>query len=76
MAKTQTSVVLAHMQEHGSITSMEAFELYGITRLSAKVFALRALGHDIETKRESTRNRFGHKVSYARYTIKEESNED
>lgn len=76
MAKTQSSVVLAHMQEHGSITSMEAFELYGVTRLSAVVFNLRAAGHSIESVTEHTTNRYGRRVSYARYELAEESNED
>lgn len=76
MAKTQSSVVLAHMQEHGSITSMEAFELYGVTRLSAVVFNLRAAGHSIESATEHTTNRYGRRVSYARYELAEESNED
>lgn len=75
MAKTQTSVVLAHMQKHGSITSMEAFDLYGVTRLSAVVFNLRAAGYSIESITEHTVNRYGRRVAYARYEL-EGKNED
>ena len=75
MAKTQTSVVLAHMQKHGSITSMEAFDLYGVTRLSAVVFNLRAAGYSIESVTEHTVNRYGRRVAYARYEL-EDKNED
>lgn len=75
MAKTQTSVVLAHLQKNGSITSMEAFDLYGVTRLSAVVFNLRAAGYSIETITEHTVNRYGRRVAYARYEL-EDTNED
>lgn len=75
MAKTQASVVLAHLRKHGSITSMEAFELYGVTRLSAVVFNLRAAGHSIESVTEHTTNRYGRRVAYSRYEL-EDSDED
>ena len=38
---TQTDLVEKHLKEKGNITSWEAFELYGITRLSAKIYELR-----------------------------------
>ena len=41
MALTQINWVLQHLLKHGSITSYEAFKLYGITRLSAKIYDLR-----------------------------------
>lgn len=75
MARTQTSVVLAHLQEHGSITSLEAFELYGVTRLSALIFNLRAEGYAIESITEHTTNRYGRRVPYARYEL-EDKNEN
>lgn len=51
-AVTQEDIVLRHLKRK-SITSMEAFELYKITRLSAKIFNLRADGYNIITKRET-----------------------
>lgn len=38
---SQTEIVLDHMLAHGSITSIEAFELYKITRISAVIYLLR-----------------------------------
>ena len=38
---TKTSLVLKHLKEHGKISSMDAFERYKATRLSAVIFNLR-----------------------------------
>ena len=64
---TQTGEVLRHLREHGSITSNEAWELYGATRLSAIVFNLKRRGHDIETVMVGGIDRYGNAVNYARY---------
>ena len=73
----KTTAVLDHMREHGSITQMEATELFGATRLGAIVFNLRRKGHDIETVTMGTTDRYGHAVNYARYVLhqKEDSQE-
>ena len=67
----KTTAVLDHMKEHGSITQMEAIELFGATRLSAIVFNLRRKGHDIETVTMGTTDRYGHAVNYAKYVLHE-----
>ena len=67
---SKTLDVLRHLEEHGSITSMEAIELYGATRLSAIVFNLRKEGFDIETVTEGTVDRHGRAVNYARYVLR------
>lgn len=64
--------LLAHMREHESITSVEAFEKYGVTRLSACIFDLRKRGYDIETQMVETTTRFGEFTQYARYILKGE----
>ena len=69
MENTQTNIVLFHLERYGSITSMEAFENYGITRLSAAVFTLRKRGYDINTTIQHATNRYGKKVSYAKYIL-------
>lgn len=68
---TQTEVVLDHLEKYGSLTSAEAFSLYGITRLSAWVKNLRKDGYKIETVWIKTKNRFGHTVNYGRYELKD-----
>lgn len=46
---SQEDVIARHLDEHGSITSWEAFEKYRITRLSGRIFELRQRGLDIVT---------------------------
>ena len=50
--KSQEDAVLNHMEQHGSITSLEAIELYGCTRLSAKIYDLKRAGKNIIKKME------------------------
>ena len=64
---SKTLDVLRHLEEHGSITSMEAMELFGTTRLGAIIYNLRKRGHDIEAVTEGGMDRFGHAANYARY---------
>lgn len=66
---TQNEKILRHLRDYGSITSMEAFTEYGCTRLSARIKDLRDAGHPIKSSRETAQNRYGDKVSFARYTM-------
>lgn len=66
---SQTSLVLEHLYTAGSITSIEAFAAYGITRLSDTIFKLRNRGYNIVTTTETGKNRYGAPVSYARYSL-------
>lgn len=63
----QRNRVLTHFQTKGTLTSMEAFELYGATRLAAIVFDLRKMGHGIETVEVMGKNRYGEPCQYAKY---------
>lgn len=69
---THNEAILRHMRTRGSITSMDAFFLYGCTRLSARIKNLRDAGHDIKTIRETGVSRNGNPVCYARYIMNEE----
>nr|DAO90225.1 MAG TPA: helix-turn-helix domain protein [Caudoviricetes sp.] len=62
----QNQQVEQHLKTYGSITSWEAFELYGITRLSARIYDLRR-ENEIMSKPMSTTNRFGNTVNYVKY---------
>ena len=66
---TQNKLLLRHLQQFGSITSMEAYELYGITRLSGRIYDLRQMGYAIKGVTESSVNRYGKKVKYRRYSL-------
>lgn len=69
MYSTQTAHILEHMKNHRGISTMEAFNLYGITRLSARIWDLRHEGHMIAGVRKDGVNRYGKKVSYFEYQL-------
>lgn len=70
---TQGLAVLQHLQKHGSITSMEAFELYGCTRLSARIYDFRHnLGLTIDSIDRTVKNRYGESCTYSEYVMAKE----
>jgi hypothetical protein len=48
---SQIKQVERHLKKRKSITTWDAIQLYGITRLSALIFTLREDGYNIESKR-------------------------
>lgn len=66
---TQQQRILRHLKTFGSITSIDAFKDYGITRLSAVIYALKSQGHDIDAIRVCSKNRYGEPVSFCKYTL-------
>ena len=64
---TQHQLIMAHIDTFGSITPMEAFSEFGITRLAARVNELQRKGIILERQMESGKNRFGDNVRYMRY---------
>lgn len=76
MKDTQCNMVLAHIKEHGSISPIEAENLYGVRRLASRVNDLRRRGHDIASEIVSGVDRRGARVRYAVYRLsKEEGHE-
>ena len=69
--KTQYNDVLQYLKIHGSITSMEAWSKFHITRLSARIHVLRKLGYNIKTDSRSGVNEYG-VYTYAVYKLVEE----
>ena len=66
---TQDERVLEYMQKHNGITSKEAFEFLGITRLSAKIYNLKKMGYTITDKFEKTKNRYGETTHFKKYML-------
>lgn len=66
----KTKAVLGWLETYTSISSLEAFENLGVTRLGAIIFNLRKRGYDIETVTVETIDRFGNKVRFARYYLR------
>lgn len=72
----QRNAILNHLKSGKSITSKEAFELYGVTRLSAIIHDLRNMGYAIHTFMMDGTTRFGDSTKYAKYVLGKESEEN
>ena len=44
---SQKSLILNHMRKHGSITQLQALELYRVHRLASRIYDLRLDGHKL-----------------------------
>lgn len=76
MAISQCERIVRHLKDHGSITSMEAMNEYGIMRLASRINDLRSQGIPIVVETVSGKNRFGEKIFYARYKLTEDTWEE
>jgi hypothetical protein len=61
---TQSNLILAHLKEYGTINPLQALELYGSFRLSARILDLKQDGHNIETIRKKVK-----KKTFAEYKL-------
>ena len=71
---TQNEMIINHLREYGSITQLEALRDYGCMRLASRIADLRKTGIKIIRLTETSRNRYGQKIRYARYIM--EGNEN
>lgn len=67
----KTKAVLQWLQTGAGISSMEAIKQFGATRLSAIIFNLRKKGYNIETVTCEGTDRFGNKMTFARYYLRD-----
>jgi hypothetical protein len=68
---TQCERIIRHLNDHGSITSLEAISEYGILRLASRISDLRAQGIPIVSKLVTEKNRYGETIRYSVYRIAE-----
>ena len=66
---TQNERILRHMEDGRTLTQAEAFQEYGIGRLSSRICELRAAGYPIKREFETKKNRYGEPVSFCRYWL-------
>lgn len=70
MAKrSQTGDVLAHLIKHGKITTYEAYQKYGCTRLPSRIYDYRQAGYVIKSCRKTIKTRYGKTTTVAEYTL-------
>lgn len=67
--KSQITEIIKLLRKQGYITSYEAIEKFGATRLSGIIFILRKRGFGIETVMMQGKNRYGHSTNYAIYRL-------
>lgn len=63
----KTQEVLRYLQKNKSITSWNAIDAFGATRLSGIIYRLKKQGYNIITKREEIVDRYGNTCQFARY---------
>ena len=70
--KGSMQAILRYLVEHPltGLTSSQAFELFGVTRLSARIYDLRNKGYHIDTLMMEGKTRFGETCRYAKYVYK------
>lgn len=67
---TQIDAIRNHLKKLKSITSWEAIDKYGATRLSSIIYVLRhEEGWEIKSKLITVKNRFGNKCEIAKYEL-------
>lgn len=72
----QCETILRHLRDYGSITQAEAITEYGIYRLGARIWDLKAQGIPIRSERVTGKNRYDEPVSFSRYSIVKTERED
>ena len=66
---THGNRILCYLETHHGITSLEAIQLFGNTRLSATIFSLRKLGYNIISVDKECKNRYGEKTTVTEYQL-------
>lgn len=66
---TQSERVLKYIRDFGCITTWQAYQDLGVSRLSARIFELKEQGFEISKKCVTTKNRYGDKTHYYEYRL-------
>lgn len=73
VTQTHYDRIIAYIEEHGSITTFEAYEQLGETKLTTRISDLRKRGVRFRATKEEGVNRYGVPVTYNRYTLAKEN---
>jgi hypothetical protein len=66
---SKQTLVFKHLLDGKSITSWEAIEKYGATRLSAIIFNLKKNGIDVQDEWVEEYDRYGNRTRFKRYFL-------
>ena len=73
---TMKDRILRHLQDYGKITSWEAIEDYGCTRISEYIRKLRSENYLIVSNWQKSKNRYGDCVRFVSYELRKENNNE
>lgn len=65
----QKQRVLEYLKEGRTLTRLNSWKMLGILECPARICELKQDGHDIKTVRTTVLNRYGDKVSIAKWTM-------
>ena len=65
----QNDRIIRHLKDYKTITSWEAIQEYGVTRLSARIRDIKDMGYNIDSEWMYDINRYGESVKYKRYEL-------
>lgn len=65
--KTGKDAIKWHLKNYGHITSLEAIQQYGVTRLASIIWYLKEEGYNIHSEDVQKITRFGRKTIIAKY---------
>lgn len=69
MKINQRQRIINYIREFGSISSLEAYRDLGVTQLGARIKELKEQGYEFKTEWENSKNRYGEKVNYKKYSL-------
>ena len=72
MKKSQCERILNYIEENGSITQMDALREFGCMRLASRISDIKRQGIPVKRTMETSKNRYGESISYARYSLQTE----
>lgn len=70
---SQEQQILAYLQDHKTITGLEAMNMFGCMRLPARISVLEDQGYKFTRESIKVRNRNGEQIRVTAYGLEEES---
>lgn len=62
-------ILLDHFRRFRAITTLDAFEMYGMTRLSAVIYNLKKENYRFDEEWVEVENRYGNKIKVKAYIL-------
>lgn len=72
MKITQCQRILDYMRRFGAISTLEAFNDLGVTRLASRIHDLKAQGYNIVSTIGIAKNRYNETIHFSIYRLKED----